>query len=312
MGTAAALAGYALAVAWCAPAPLARLTARGASARLGLLTWLAAMASVPVSAVLALYFLIRTVRADWPRLTQAVCREVAGSACTPFVYRSALYELGLAAVVVIASSAALLSAWRYGRKVERGRRQTAAHGRAVRIVGRELPGTGAVVLEDPRPAAYCAAGTIVLTRGALQLLDTAQLATVLAHERAHLSGRHQLIALGVRGLTAAFPGVPLFGRGLGEVTALSEMSADDAAVRGGEGGRAVLAAALVAIATGQSVPGRNLAPHGVLAAAAYAVQARVERMLRPASAARRAAAGLLLAAAFGLVICVPVALAVLA
>jgi Zn-dependent protease with chaperone function len=285
-----------------------RLTARGIGARLGLVTWLAAMTSTLISAALALVFLIKTVRAGWPELTLAVCREVAGNACTPVIYRSALYELGLAAALFVASVTALAAAWRYGRKVQRSHRQTAEHGRAVRIVGRELPGTGAVVLEDSRPAAYCAAGTIVLTRGAIDVLDDAQLATVLAHERAHLSGRHHLIVLGVRGLAAAFPGVPLFGRGLGEVMRLSEMSADDAAVRVGDGRRAVLAAALVAIATGTAVPGEGLLPRGALAAAAYAVQARVERMLRVPSRSRGLACVTLLAAATLSLALLPVAL----
>jgi Zn-dependent protease with chaperone function len=155
------------------------------------------------------------------------------------------------------------------------------------------------------------AGTIVVTRGALDVLDDAQFATVLAHERAHLSGRHPVIALAVRGLDAAFPGVPLFGRGMDAVTRLSEMSADDAAVRRGAGTRAVLATALVAIATGKATPGGGLIPRAALAAAAYAVQARVERMLRPPSAARRAAVCLLLTAAIACVIAVPGALAVL-
>ena len=75
---------------------------------------------------------------------------------------------------------------------------------------------------------------------------------------------------------------------------------------------AVLAAALVAIATGRAVPGGGLMPRTALAAAAYAVQVRVERMLRPASTVRRSVTSALLAVALGLVILVPGVLAVLA
>lgn len=284
-----ALAGYALIVAWCLPGPLARLTRRGASPRLGMITWLAAMGSAIAAAALALFFLLRVVWADWPRLTAAVCREVAGNACTPVIYRSALYEAGLAALLTVASLGAATAAWRYGRRVRRSRRQTVAHARAARIVGRSLPGTGAVVLEDPRPAAYCAAGTIVVTRGALDVLDAAQLAAVLAHERAHLSGRHHAVALATRGLDAAFPSVPLFTRGARDVARLAEMSADDAAVRAAgdqPGGRALLVAALIAIATGHVTAGGTVVPRTALAAAAYAVSTRVERMLRVPSRSR--------------------------
>jgi hypothetical protein len=118
MRPALALFGYALAVAWGAPPLLSPLTRHGVSVRLGLAAWLAAMASVLVSAALAILFLIRTVAADWPTLTQALCRSVAGRACTPVVYRSALYSLGVAALAALVT----------------------------------------VVLDDPRPAAYCAAG----------------------------------------------------------------------------------------------------------------------------------------------------------
>jgi Zn-dependent protease with chaperone function len=232
-----------------------------------------------------------------------VCREVAGDACTPAVYGSAAYELGLAVFCALACCAAVVAAWRYGRRVNRARKQTRAHGQAARIVGRALPGTDAVVLDDPRPAAYCAAGTIVVTSGALGVLDDDQLAAVLAHERGHLRGRHHLLTLVLRGLTAAFPGVPLFTRGPAEVARLAEMSADDIAAR--TAGRPALITALIAIATGQAariadpeIPDqpaeRPLIPGGVLsngllpdsartgsalAAATIAVQARVERLL---------------------------------
>jgi Zn-dependent protease with chaperone function len=314
------LAVYAVAVAWCLPAPLARLTARGTSPRFGLTVWLVAMASVLASLGGALIFLIRTVAADWPRLSQAVCREVAGNACTPVVYRSALYELGLAALLALASLAALAAAWRYGHRVQRARRRTAEHATAARIVGRALPGAGpagAVVLDDARPAAYCVAGrppVIVVTRGTLDVLDDAQLAAVLAHERAHLSGRHHVLVLAVRALAAAFPSVPLFSAGAGAVALLAEMRADDAAARpaaGRPGGRGALIAALVAIATAQALPTDSALRGGTLAAAAYAVPARVERMLMPATPARRAVFASALTAVTTLLLLAPAAISVL-
>ncbi|HEX6448566.1 MAG TPA: M48 family metalloprotease [Trebonia sp.] len=320
MRAALVLAVYAVAVAWCLPAPLARLTARGISPRFGLTVWLVAMASVLASLGGALTFLIRTVAADWPRLSQAVCREVAGNACTPVVYRSALYELGLAVLLALASLGALAAAWRYGHRVRRARRRTAEHATAARIVGRALPGAGpagAVVLDDARPAAYCVAGrppVIVVTRGTLDVLDDAQLAAVLAHERAHLSGRHHVLVLAVRALAAAFPCVPLFSAGAGAVALLAEMRADDAAARpavGRPGGRGALIAALVTIATAQAPPSDGALRGGALAAAAYAVPARVERMLTPATPARRAVFASALTAVTALLLLTPAAIPVL-
>jgi hypothetical protein len=63
--------------------------------------WFGAMASAAVSAAIALQFVIRVVIAGWPRLSEAVCRSVVGRACTPMVYRSALFELGLGIVATV-------------------------------------------------------------------------------------------------------------------------------------------------------------------------------------------------------------------
>ena len=114
--------------------------------------------------------------------------------------------------------------------------------------------TETVVLDDPRPAAYCVAGrpaAIVLTSGALEVLDPAQLSAVLAHERAHLAHGDHLLHTITQGLAAAFPGVPLFTRGAVEVARLAEMAADDAAARANS--RSTLVAALLAIATGTAI-----------------------------------------------------------
>src|ERR1700758_3242185 len=95
-----ALLGYAACAAWCVPALLIPLTRRGVSVRAGLAAWLAAMASVLVSGVVAIQLSVRTAAADWPRLTATLCRSVAGGACTPEVYRSAAYQAGVAALAI--------------------------------------------------------------------------------------------------------------------------------------------------------------------------------------------------------------------
>jgi Zn-dependent protease with chaperone function len=328
--TALALLGYAVCAAWCVPALLAPLTRRGVSARAGLAAWLAAMASVLVSGIVAVAFSVRTVAADWPQLTQTLCRSVAGGVCTPEVYRSLFYQAGVAALAVALTLTSVIALWRYGRRVQRSRRQTQAHAEAARLVGRALAGTGAaagrharaVVLTDPRPAAYCVAGrpaAIVLTSGALEVLDPPQLTAVLAHERAHLAHGDHLLTTLTQGLAAAFPGVPLFTRGAAEVARLAEMSADDTAARAS--GRPALVAALLAIATGTAIPStgipgagarRTAVPGGALAAAAHAVPARVERLLCPPAPGRTAAFTAALTLALALLAAAPLALALFA
>ena len=276
--------GYALVVAWCLPALLTRLTVAGLSARLGLAAWLAAMVSVLASLLAALQYLFTAAVAGWPQLAEAVCRSVAGGACTTVVYRSAAFELGLGLAAVAAALALAVLAWRYGRSVQRAQRRTRAHAEAARITGRRLPGAGAaVVLNAAQPAAYCVPGrpaAIVLTSAALAVLDPGQLNAVLAHERAHLAGRHHLLIALTRALAATFPGVPLFTRAPAEVARLAEMCADDAAAR--RSSRPTLIAALLAMGTGTAVPA------AALAATTCAVSARVQRLLEPAPPARHA------------------------
>jgi len=305
-----ALLGYAITAGCFAPALLVPLTRRGASVRPGLAAWLTAMASVPVSAALGAALTVEAAEADWPALTRLVCQQVAGTACSPQVYRSGLYSAGVAVLAAASTLVVAAALWRYGRRTQRAVASTRLHARAALLAGRELDGAGAVVLEDPRPVAYCVAGrpaAIVVTSGALAVLDKPQLAAVLAHERAHLAGRHHLLAMLTRGLAAVFPGVPLFARGSVEVGRLAELAADDAAAR--SVGRPALVAALLAIATGTAVPAAapvtRAVPPGALAASGHAVPARVERLLDPPGPAAAAMFGLALALASAAFILVP-------
>ena len=287
MTSALSFIGYAVAVAWWAPVLLVRLTASGASVRPGLAAWLSAMASVLTAAALGAAAIARAAAAQWPVLTRLLCHGVAGSACTPQVYRSMAYTAGVTILAILVTLTALVALWRYGRRTQRAVTRTRMHARVALLAGRALPGTGAVVLDDPRPAAYCVAGrpaAIVVTTGALGVLDQAQLAAVLAHERAHLAGGHHLLATATRGLAAAVPRIPPFTAGVGEVTRLTELAADDTAAR--TAGRRDLVAALLAIATGTavtgaSVPGTAGTAGGVLAAAAQAVPAGIPPPVLP-------------------------------
>jgi Zn-dependent protease with chaperone function len=297
----ALLFGYALAVAWWAPVLLGRLTARGISPRLGLAAWLTAMASTLVSAAVALQFVAGAAVAGWSRLAQVVCRSVAGHACTATGYQGAAVEFTLGVIAIVAALAAAVLTWRYGRSVQRAQQQTRVHAGAARITGRELPGEdAAVVLDAPQPVAYCLPGrpaTIVVSSGALALLDPPQLAAVLAHERAHLASRHHLLISLTRGLAAVFPAVPLFARGAGHVARLAEMCADDAAAR--HSGRGPLVAALLAMATGAAAPAH------ALGASACAVTDRLQRLVEVPGRGRRARYALTLASITVLLALVP-------
>jgi Zn-dependent protease with chaperone function len=154
------------------------------------------------------------------------------------------------------------------------------------------------------------------------VLQPAQLSAVLAHERAHLAGRHHLLIVLTRVLAATFPAVPLFTRGPAEVARLAEMCADDVAVR--RSGRHTLLTALLAMGTGTAVPaatGGTAVPAAttggtavtagdtVLAATGGEVAARVQRLLEPPRRASRARYSLALS---GVTLLLPLASALLA
>jgi Zn-dependent protease with chaperone function len=249
------------------------------------------MASVLASMAIALQELVSAAAAGWHLLAEAFCQSVSGHACPPPVYRSAIFEIPLAAMALGTALAVAVLAWRYGRSVQGAQQLAHANSAAALITGCRLPAAdGTVVLDVPQPAAYCVPGrpaAIVLTTGALALLEPKQLAAVIAHERAHLAGSHHLLVTLTRGLSSVLPGVPLFTRGQAEVTRLTEMLADDAAAR--HSGRPALVTALLALGTGAPVPSR------ALAAAGGDVTARVQRLLQPASPFPRARNRLVLA-----------------
>jgi len=70
---------------------------------------------------------------------------------------------------------------------------------------------------------------VVVTTGAIDALAGPELAAVLAHERAHAAGRHDLLLDGIRLLEKAFPRVVLFTAARCELCRLVELRADEVA-----------------------------------------------------------------------------------
>jgi beta-lactamase regulating signal transducer with metallopeptidase domain len=142
---------------------------------------------------------------------------------------------------------------------------------------------GALVVDHPSATAYCVPGLrskIVISAGALALLDQAELAAVLAHERAHLRERHDLVLLPFTALLRAFRWSAVAREAYAAVALLVEMLADDRALRHRPARE--LATALLRVGAAGGVQ----APNGALPAADWAadgqVAARVSRLLRPA------------------------------
>ena len=123
---------------------------------------------------------------------------------------------------------------------------------------------GALVVDHPAAAAYCVPGlrsAIVISAGTLDLLDQAELAAVLAHERAHLRARHDLVLLPFSALLRAFGWSEIVLEANRAVALLVEMMADDRARRRLPARE--LATALLRVGTS----GGGHAPRGALAVA---------------------------------------------
>ena len=143
------------------------------------------------------------------------------------------------------------------------------------------------VLEGGERAAYCLPGRrpdVVIGGTALTELAPEELDAVIAHERAHLRGKHHL-GLGWAAVAArAFPFVPLLRSAPEVVARLLEWIADDRACRTRDGRTVARALAVMAAGTRAS-----RAPAGALTATGSGVLERVTRLLdreRPAPSGR--------------------------
>ncbi|WP_431843166.1 M56 family metallopeptidase [Calidifontibacter indicus] len=234
----AALILLAVLLAWPVPRLLPRVTALRAAPAAAILLWqcvsLAAIAAGLLAAPLAVLIQARATsgRHD-PEPGQHFPLLVAGLAVTAFV-----------------AGRLLLKAHLVGTDLRRGRKE---HTELVDLIGVDdaVLGEHVKVLTHPTPTAYCVPGSrkrVVLTKGTLDALDADQLAAVLAHERAHLRQRHDLV---LEFFTVLHTAVPTWIRstaGMGEVKLLIELLADRWAAT--VVGRRPLATAMLALVSG--------------------------------------------------------------
>ncbi|GAA1763532.1 MULTISPECIES: M56 family metallopeptidase [Streptomonospora] len=162
----------------------------------------------------------------------------------------------------------------------------------------EVP--GARILDHPAAAAYCLPGVlrseVVISAGALEVLDRSELAAVIAHEHAHLRQRHDLVLLPFSSLKRAFPHVRMVEVYYRAVALLIEMCADDQARR--ERSPKELAMALLRFGASGTSP----VPAGALAVTSDEpeVLTRVSRLLNPVQQLTRRQTTAVLSAAVAL------------
>ncbi|MQA24358.1 MAG: M48 family metalloprotease [Micromonosporaceae bacterium] len=306
MIVAAVLAGYAALAATLGAAALRRAAWPQRAPALGVAAWQALSISSVLAVVLAglaLAVPTNVVAAGLAELLQAclwALRAEYGPIGGPL--------LGAVGVTVAAGVTGRATAL-IVRELAGAARRRRRHQALLALVARHDSRLGALVVPHQVAAAYCLPGgcrQVVLTSAALAALDDEQLASVLAHEHAHLRGRHHLAVGAATGLRRAFPGVPVFRHAAEQIAGLIEMLADDAAVAHAD--RHSHAAALVALAEGA-------APSPALAAGGPQALARVRRLLaphQPLGVLHRAAAALVVVVLVALPIAVAIAPALVA
>lgn len=296
------LLGLAVAVAVGGSHLLATASWSRRAPRLGVAMWQAASWCVVASVVLA--GLSLAIPSLPPRVTSDVASYLG--ACVVAVrqhyatpWGAAATTMGLMIVVAVTARVGLCLM----RSMWTTRRVRARSLDDLAFIAERDAATGVLIVDYPQPAVFCIPGrrgAVVVTRGALSILGADEMASVLAHEQAHLRGRHDLAVTAARALRAAFPFVPLFRQGAVHIPALVEMHADDRALLAAD--RGVLARALVRLAGGG-------VPHGALGATGGPALARVHRLVGGRQSIGPAHA-VALAAGLLLLLTGPVALAV--
>jgi len=284
----AVLVSLAIALAWPVPKLLARATVVRRRPRPALVLW----QSTAVAAVLAALF---AAPAAVPWLVGSAPRLQDN---WPVVAVAGLIT-GIVAVRL------LVSGDRVGRNLRSVRRR---HRELVDLLATEGDGHTRV-LEHTTPTAYCLPGVrrrVVLTQGTIDRLSPDELEAVMAHERAHLVARHDLV---MEFFTVVHEAVPRFVRSsaaLHEVHLLIEVLADRAAVR--RAGVVTTARAIIGMAAGPR-------PTGSMAMRESTADARARIELLeggPVAGLPGPLAGALLYAVSALIVAAPLALLALA
>jgi Zn-dependent protease with chaperone function len=223
--------------------------------RLGwLYATLAAVAAVSVVAALVVALTRISFAVPSPAELAAACQRYAFPRLdVPSAFVLAIGSVTLAALVLTVRAAL--------RQVRAARRFQ----RALPLAAVASAPTGVIVVDDPRPLAFCAGllrPRVYISRGALAMLEPAEREAVLAHEAHHARRRDPLRLLVARALGDGMFFLPVMRRLADRYAALAEVAADDAAVRAMRSPRP-LASALLAFDAHPSPSVVGIAPERV-------------------------------------------------
>lgn len=289
------LAGLAIVLAWPAPVVLSRMGWTARSPFTALVLWQAIALAGGLSMIGALLVWgLEPLGGNLIAALGGLAQVAAGEPGAPPI--GPLHVFALSAALLLGAHLVftlLLTTYRVSR-------QRARHRGLLALLGDPSPADpGTVVLQHHAPVAYCLPGfngsLTVLSRGLLDVLDDEGLRAVIAHERAHLEQRHDLLVLAFESWHQALPWLPTSRLARRAVQELIEMMADDTALH--QVSAPTLLRALVAVATGDAaspaaesgIPGEELSSR------------RLRRLLSPAGPLPVGARGCVLAVAILLI-----------
>jgi len=169
-------------------------------------------------------------------------------------------------LVVVFVGALGVTSWRVGQ-TRRAQRTV------LDLVARRSPHDKVRVLDHPQPTAYYLpgkGGRVVLSTGALAVLDDDELAAIVTHELGHRHGRHGAMLAPLEALSSFVAFLPLARYGPVAVRSYLEMTADDRCRRRGS------APALRRALSKSSI--FRPAPAGTFSAVGDVIERRIERL----------------------------------
>lgn len=232
MTVALALLAGAFTAGWFVPNLVHRLDLRRRDPVLLLVAWFVSMAAVLLAAAAGVLLLL--VPGHGPSAPLLAMLHQCWSAIqhgSPPRVEEAAGVTGVALLAAFATRLLVVSV----RGVRRRTRRREQNLSVLRMVARPTSDPRDILwLAHEKPLAFSMSGrpgVVVATEGLTRHLAPDAVAAVVAHERAHLAGRHHLLVATADALRTALPFVPLFRAAPHAVRELVELSADVAAVR---------------------------------------------------------------------------------
>ena len=271
MIAALALLAGAVVAGWFVPGVLRRVDLRRRDPLPLIVAWLVSVAGVLLAAATGVSLLLLPDHGPVAALVHS-CWSAIRHGSPPRVEEAAGL-VGVALLVTFAARLVVVSVRGFRKRCHKRQESLAV----LRLVARPVSGPSDILwLAHDEPLSFSMAGrpgVVVATEGLTRHLDPGAVAAVLAHERAHLAGRHHLLVAIADAVRVTFPFVPLFREAPAAIRELVELAADVVAAR---------ACGPVAVHTALLKVTRHGAPSTSLAMAQDAVALRLARLRRGA------------------------------